>query len=298
MSQPAKIEFLVDETYENEKGVFKVVSIHRDQMVIRWENGEEIRTDIELQKRIAERRQWEHYKRENEKAAAAKPSAASTAEANRKTFAGFVPTDFKNTASGTKWRSRSQLGRAVASITGGDTPLKFNSWAYGHKPEMHVQDSEHRGEAAGDHQARFFVRLDSGTLTYGFRVARPDAPDKEQADWNAFCRWLAEPENEKMVHTLAQEYNLAVTSPAYPLAGSLHPLAEGWGVDSNQKPSAANGITLVQYLAEAPETGSFDVEVAAVMDKDEVLERGVDIAETIARLFTRLLPLYQAALIY
>ena len=45
MEQSTKIEFNVDEQYENEKGVFKVVSIHKDQMVIRWENGEETKTD-------------------------------------------------------------------------------------------------------------------------------------------------------------------------------------------------------------------------------------------------------------
>ena len=72
MNPLPKIEFAVDETYENEKGVFKVISIHRNQMVIRWESGEEIRTDVELQKRILERRQWEHYKRAAEKEAAAK----------------------------------------------------------------------------------------------------------------------------------------------------------------------------------------------------------------------------------
>jgi len=63
MDQPAKIEFNVDGQYENEKGVFTVLSKHRGQMVIRWENGEEIKTEIELQNRIAERRQWEENKR-------------------------------------------------------------------------------------------------------------------------------------------------------------------------------------------------------------------------------------------
>jgi hypothetical protein len=59
MEQENPFEFVVDEKYENEKGVFTVLSIHRNEMVIRWESGEEMRTGIELQRNIQSRRQWE-----------------------------------------------------------------------------------------------------------------------------------------------------------------------------------------------------------------------------------------------
>ena len=95
----------------------------------------------------------------------------------------------------------------------------FNSWAFGRNPEMHVQDNKHRGRTTTDHQARFFVRLDGKTLTFGFRVARPEDPDAVSADWNAFCEWVAEAENEKLVQTIAAEENLIVASPAFPAAG-------------------------------------------------------------------------------
>ena len=52
-------EFTVDEQYENEKGIFTVVSIHKQDMVIRWQDGEEITTDIKLQSRIQRRQQRE-----------------------------------------------------------------------------------------------------------------------------------------------------------------------------------------------------------------------------------------------
>jgi hypothetical protein len=73
MDQTAEIEFNVDQQYENEKGVFTVLSIREGQMVIRWENGEEIKTEIDLQKRIAERREWEKHNHKN--ATAAQPSS-------------------------------------------------------------------------------------------------------------------------------------------------------------------------------------------------------------------------------
>jgi hypothetical protein len=73
MNSPAECEFIVDEKYENEKGIFKVMSIEKDEMMIRWVNGEEVQTSIEFQSRIQKRRQWEKTFQDG-KAAAAKSS--------------------------------------------------------------------------------------------------------------------------------------------------------------------------------------------------------------------------------
>jgi hypothetical protein len=67
-----EFEFVVGENYENEKGLFSVISISKEDMVIRWRNGEEAQTSIELQERIQKRRQWEKTLQE-EKTAQAKP---------------------------------------------------------------------------------------------------------------------------------------------------------------------------------------------------------------------------------
>ena len=57
-------EFTVDEQYENEKGIFTVVSIDKQDMVIRWQNGAKITTNIDLQGRIQKRKQREKIIRE------------------------------------------------------------------------------------------------------------------------------------------------------------------------------------------------------------------------------------------
>ena len=157
MDQGNVIEFVVDEQYENEKGVFTVLSIHRNEMVIRWESGEEIRTDIELQRNIQARRQWEVL--EKEKAAlAAKSGRKSGAAKAAAIFEGFKDTDFKNSASGTKWRGRNQLGGAVTHKLP-DNRYNFNSWAFANKPEMHWLDTTHHKSQSGENQAKFFVHL-------------------------------------------------------------------------------------------------------------------------------------------
>ena len=288
MDQPAKFEFNIDEKYENEKGVFTVISIHKDEMVIRWETGEEIRTEIDLQHRIAERRQREKEERET----AGKPSPKSASTGKKTVFTGFAPTDFKKSASGTTWRSRSQLGAAVTQKI--DTArFKFNSWAFGNKPEMHVQDIKQHGHAATDYQARFFVRVDQQALYYGFQLARPDNKGDASIDWNAFSGWLTQQENEQMLRTIAVKDYLTVCNLASLSSGTLLASDDGWRTDESGRQQDKETLTV--YINDTPETGSFDLQLAATIDKSDAVACGRDIASDIAQLFTRLLPLYQAA---
>jgi len=82
MNPSTEFEFMVGGEYENEKGLFTVMSIEKDEMVIRWASGEEVQTSMEFQDRIQERRQWEKNLQE-EKAAAAKPPPIKTKPSKR-----------------------------------------------------------------------------------------------------------------------------------------------------------------------------------------------------------------------
>lgn len=291
MEKPEKIEFVVDGQYENEKGVFTVLSIQRDRMVIRWESGEEITTSIELQTRIAERRQWEKQKQEAE-ALAAKRSRQSGSAGKRTAFTGFAFTDFKSDVARTTWRSRNQLGEAIMKEI--DTSqFNLNSWAFGHKPEMHVQDIKFHDGAQPDYQARFFVRVDPQALHYGFRVACPVDGDSGETDWDACCDWLAKPENEHTVHAIAVEDKLIARNHTGSRFDQLVATDNGWKLDQNGKQSGEAALS--EYLSDRSESSPVDLELAASIDKSDAVASGSEIAETIARLFTRLMPLYQAA---
>jgi len=86
MDPTYEFEFIVGETYENEKGIFSVISIAKEDMVIRWNDGEETETSIEFQGKIQNRRQWEKTVQQ-EKAAAAKPvpKKAKSSKNNKQT---------------------------------------------------------------------------------------------------------------------------------------------------------------------------------------------------------------------
>ena len=53
------IEFEVGQKYENMKGMYEVISIDKDDMLIRWDNGEEVTTTMVFQSRIIQRIQRE-----------------------------------------------------------------------------------------------------------------------------------------------------------------------------------------------------------------------------------------------
>ena len=292
MDQHETIEFNVDEQYENEKGVFRVISIHRDQMVIRWENGEEIRTDIELQRNIAERRRWEKDNPPAAAKAAGKTSGKSASRKKKLLFPGFVPTDFKKSGLGTTWRSRNQLGESVyQKIQTNRFTLK--SWAFGHTPEMHVQDIKHHGQAATGHHAKFFVSVDQQSLHYGFRVGRLDDNGDVSTEWDAFSQWLTRQENEQMLRTTAVEENLTVYNRINPASAILSAADDGWSInESGQQPGKE---MLTTYINDIQQSEPFDLEIAATVDKDDAIAFGPDITVNIANLFTRLLPLYETA---
>lgn len=290
MNQPAKIEFNVDEQYENEKGVFKVVSISKNKMVIRWENGEEVSTDIELQQRIAERRQWEQS---NQPVKSASPKTVSKSGPSEKKndFSGFLETDFKNTASKTTWRSRNQLGKAITQKI--NTPLfNFSSWAFGRQPEMHVMDIQHRQQGVDDFQAKFFVRLDEKLLYYGFRVARPGLTEGASPDWDAFMTWLTQAENEKMLHTIALNNHLRV----FDAKGLLSILENKWPSVENEQQTDIRILT--DHFTSVPETEPAVLELTVMIDKDIAKTSADGIADEIAQMFVQLLPIYQAAAIH
>jgi hypothetical protein len=82
-------KFEVGASYVNMKGVYEVVSIDKETMTIRWDDGRQVVTDIDLQRRIIDRLAYEEDARQKEDAAAkaAKepkrkraPAAKATAE--------------------------------------------------------------------------------------------------------------------------------------------------------------------------------------------------------------------------
>jgi hypothetical protein len=292
MQPITEFEFNFDEQYENEKGVFTVLSIDKKEMVIRWENGEKTRTEIGLQRRIQERRQRERIASDAQDNEAKRQPRKSTGLKLGSKFEGLQPSDFKNTATGTTWRSRNQLGGAVTKQLPKDT-FTFNSWVLAQKPEIHWVDVEHRNRDDAGGQTFFFVRLDDLSLSYGFFVARPKAENESSQTWESFAAWLMQKENDRMLQALAIDTNMVVYDLGSSDFGVLLPFENGWRITDENEPQKVD--MLVTYIDSVLTRGGIDLAIAKKVQKDEVVASGKDIAAHIAQLFALLMPLYKAS---
>lgn len=288
-----EIEFSLNEQYENEKGVFTVVSIDDDDMVIRWNNGEEVRTDIELQRRIQERRAFEEIQKQQKKEAEAKKAASKSMARGRKEFEGLQPTDFKNTSAGTQWRNRNQIGLSVTRKLP-DNDLNINSWAVARKSEVNWLGTKQHSRKDVRRQAKFFVRLDTESLHYGLIIPRTYDENGVSRYWLALSDWLEHEENDLSLHGIALEKGMTVSE----IERSIRFIPEeagGWRIDGDKR--SRNIDTLSKYIAALPDKMDMHLEIIKTVDKNEAVDLKKDIATAIAEVFAALLPVYQVSLI-
>jgi len=284
-------EFNYDEQYENEKGIFTVLSMNKNEMVIQWEDGEKIETEIDFQRRIQVRRRQEKIAREA-KANEAKGQPGKSASRKRNPeFEGLQPGDFKKSAAGTKWRSRKQLGGAVTRQLSKDT-FVFNSWALARNPEIQWADVEHRKREGAVNHAFFFSRLDDLSLIYGCYVTLPDAESESTKNRETFAAWLAKKENDRMIQEIATKGEMEVYNIEKSSLAVLLPFEDGWQTADEDEPQKVD--MLVTYISSLPGKDS-SIAIGKKIPKDEAVARGKEIAADIAQLFSQLMPLYKVS---
>jgi len=79
-----EFKFEVGSTYQNVKGNYEVVSIHGESMVIRWDDGNEIATTVDQQRRIIERMKHEELVKQQEKEKKKKKKSTSAKKTAKK----------------------------------------------------------------------------------------------------------------------------------------------------------------------------------------------------------------------
>jgi hypothetical protein len=288
-----EIKFEVGEKYENMKGAFEVLAIRRDSMDIRWEDGEEISTPIDLQRRIIERMQFE---KELEKAQAAqkiKKAKASTSKGG-KHFAGLEATDFSNTVSKTSWRGRGQLGGAVA-LRLKNKQFKFNSWAVLRKPEVAWIDIVRQKQADLKFQAKFYARVEEESLFYGVHVPAPDPSATETSDWHALMAWFERPENDSWLIKQCTSHHLYLCDLGNQgFSGRLEVKKDKWVNRASEKKDTPVK-SLSAFLTAAGQSGAVDLRIEKRVGRDAAIERKQSIASDMATLFETLMPVYAGA---
>jgi len=288
-----QIQFEVGGKYENMKGVFEVIAIRRDSMDIRWENGEEISTPIELQQRILERMQHE---KEMEEALALQKAkkAKSAASKSGKQFAGLETSDFSNTVSKTVWRGRGQLGGAVAQRFK-STKFKFNSWAVLRKPEVQWLDVKRQKQDDLPLQVKLYARVEAKGLFYGIHIPSPKPGSEDATDWHAMLAWMERPENDTWLKKQCLSHELCIRDLNHKgFHGTLTVADDKW-VHSISEEDASAVESLGAFLSDACQTGELSLRIEAFIPKDDVVEKKKGIVEDLIALFESLMPMYAAA---
>ena len=287
-----EIRFEVGGKYENMKGVYEVIAIRRDSMDIRWENGEEITTPIELQQRIIERMRHEKEMEEAKALQKAKKSKASSSKAGKQ-FSGLEEGDFSKTVSKTSWRGRGQLGGAVAHRFK-TKQFKFNSWAVLRKPEVNWLDVKRQKQEDLPIQGKFFARVEDGYLFYGLTVPAPASAETHASDWHRLMDWLAKAENDAWLKKQCLSHDLYLCDLGRQgFSGTIELKEDQWvnAQDGKAEPSLE---TLSTILSACVKSDGVDLRIQKRIDKATAIDKKQGIAGDMATLFETLMPIYVA----
>ncbi|MFO7716824.1 hypothetical protein [Desulfosarcina sp.] len=285
--------FEIGEKYENMKGVFEVIAIRRDSMDIRWENGEEISTTIELQQRIIERMQHEKAMEEVQSSQDARKAKTSVSKSGKQ-FSGLEDGDFSDLVSKTVWRGRGQLGGAVAQRF--KTKLfKFNSWAVLRRPEVNWLDVKRQKQENLPLQAKFYARVEEDFLVFGVHIPAPDPTGSGTSDWQALMTWLAKPENDAWLKKQCSSHDLCLyDSGVQGFSGTVETQKDQWVQrDSDKKEAGIDSLSA--FLSDAGQSGALDLRIEKRLGKEVAIEKKQNIAGDLVALFETLMPLYAAA---
>jgi hypothetical protein len=288
------IEFKIGQEHENMKGAYKVLAVSTDAIRICWESGEEVTTTAALQSRIIERMHHElaliRGKRGGKSKKPQLPEYVSK-------FEGLKEDDFSEDAAGATWRHYDGLGGAVAVRLNSD---KFDiaSWPRYGLSTIYWDDLNHRRHDDVKLQAKFFARLDESRLYFGFYVERSDQEKDTKKDWNAFVTWLRDAENDSWLNEVASKHDLSIcdVKEQGAFAGTIMSAGGKWCLSNEGHEQEIE--SLADFLDSLTDSTWVDLQIAKIVEKDEAVARGVEIADDIARLFELLMPLYEASVVF
>jgi hypothetical protein len=288
------IEFKIGQEHENMKGVYKVLTIDRDAMCICWEDGEEITTTVALQSRIIERMHQELALIKAKKGGKRK-QPRSPKYANE--FEGLKENDFSEDVAGATWRHYDSLGGAVAVRLNSD---KFDiaSWPRYGLSAIHWDDLNHRRYDDFRLQAKFFARLDENCLYFGLDIERSNQAMDVQDDWNPFIAWLRDAKNDSWLNKVVYEHDLSIydIKEEGAFTGTIMSAGGKWRLFNEGQEQEIE--SLADFLNDLTDSTWVDLQIAKIVEKDEVVTHGVEIADDIARLFEMLMPLYEASAVF
>ncbi len=282
------LKFEVGSTYENMKGLFTVVSVHDENMVIRWNDGAEIDTSMVMQRKIIDRitKEREVEKIKNTEKLRQELSA---------NFGGFKESDFKNSSKSTTWRGRTDIGNPVIrGLRSGK--LEFNSWAVSAQPEVQWMDIKRHNKKDAYSGIAFFARVNHDDLYYGISVQFSSASDKKNKaeGWDNFNAWLSKKENENWLRKMALDHDLTIHDASKnAFVQRINAADSNWELEEDETRSKLKSLSA--FMVPLSDVKRIDLRIEKVIIKEEALSKGGAIVKDISALFNCLMPIYRVA---
>ena len=283
------IEFKIGQEHENMKGVYKVLTIDRDAMSICWEDGEEITTTIALQSQIIKRMHQELALIRGKKG---RKSKQTQFKGYVSKFEGLKEDDFSKSVAGATWRHYDRLGGAVAVRLNSDK-FEIASWPRYGLSAINWADLNRRCHDDFPLQAKFFARLDENCLYFGLGIERSNQAMDAQDDWNAFIAWLRDAKNDSWLNEIVCKHNLSIydMKKEGALTGSIISAGGKWRLLNEGQEQEIE--SLAGFFDDLTDSTWVGLQIVKIVEKGEVVTRGVEIADDISRLFAVLMPLYE-----
>jgi len=286
------IKFKIGQEHENMKGVYKVLAIDRDAMCICWEDGEEITTTVALQNRIIERM---HQELALIRGNRGKKSKQAHFPKYISKFEGLKEDDFSKDVAGATWRHYDSLGGAVAVRLNSDQ-FEIASWPRYGLSAINWADLNHRHQDDFRLLANFFARLDENCLYFGLDIERSNQAMDAQDDWNPFIAWLRDVKNDSWLNKVLSKHDFSIydMDKEGSCTGTIMSAGGKWQWRLFNEGQEQEIESLADFLDDQTDSTRVDLQIAKIIEKDEVVTRGVEIADDIARMFEMLMPLYEA----
>ena len=283
--------FKVGSRHENRKGPYEIVSIQGERMVVRWDSGEIAETDIKGQLKVIRNMEREFREKTAVKGRGKVPSTYG------ELFTGLRNEDFKWDVTGTHWRSRDQLGGAVAK--GIETTVPMNSWSIYKRAQVHWADWRKYPKESAWLQAKFVVFLDESGLTAGFYVERSNKPEDSRADWDGFVSHLAAGGEAALREVMALR-DLTLRDLFPPSDGRFDgAIRVNDGVWLRTLQDGSKDVLeqdLPAFLSNLPKDEWVDLFIGKHIPKEDAIALGIGIATALSTFFTDLVPFYEASI--
>ncbi len=299
MNQPQS-SIAVGQHQQTRTGGRTIISIAEDrtQMRVRWDDGREEEVPISKPKPVPAVASTRNSPRKS------KPSSRSS---NGRFFTGLQDVDFPRETpghdgvTGTHWRSSPHLGGAAAAHV--DSTRCLKSWPVWHQPEVHYADAlcfpgkrEETNQRA--YHAKFTTWTDRAEFCAGFYIERLKAGDKPSDDWNRFIAWLSG-EGDAILAAIMLAHKLHMVLRGNENGDTAHNDTiqrenDSW-VHTHAGVSAQIPASLAEFLTTINAGGWLGVAAVQRVPKNDAIARGAELATDIGKVFTALLPAYDAA---